>query len=68
MQDKDKIVQLRINDGEIDLSWKVKSMGWKWNYAKSMGTLVLNREFLLLERFFNQILSSVNYIILNEGI
>ena len=30
---KNKIVQLRINYGEVDLARKVKSLGGKWNKA-----------------------------------
>lgn len=33
---KNKIVQLQINYGEIDLARKVKSMGGKWNKLKKV--------------------------------
>jgi hypothetical protein len=34
MWDKNKIVQLRINDGEVDWAQKVKSMSVNWIKAK----------------------------------
>ena len=36
---KNKIVQLRINYGEVDLARKVKSMGGKWNKIKKVWEL-----------------------------
>ena len=36
---KNKIVQLRINYGEVYLARKAKSMGGKWNKAKKLWEL-----------------------------
>ena len=36
---KNKIVQLRINYGEVDLARKVKSLGGKWNKVKKVWEL-----------------------------
>ena len=36
---KNKIVQLRINYGEVELARKVKSMGGRWNKAKKVWEL-----------------------------
>jgi len=36
---KNKIVQVKINYGEIDLARKVKSLGGKWNKTKKVWEL-----------------------------